>query len=98
MESEPSMFSEENPPTFGDLLALVASGESSGFTVFSADGAIGYAIFEPGEVNEGPEDGETWVPMTPEDAQGMIDELTLDAAEELLEIGRQDAHPPSSQN
>ena len=88
MENLRSNYSEENPPTFGDLLRLVASGEALGFTVFSNDGGIGYTFSE--SVNDPclPGLGETLLPMTSEEAQVMIKDLEEDGPEELQALGR----------
>jgi hypothetical protein len=98
MNKEPSQFDEDNPPSFGALLALVATGDAKGFTIFGADGGIGYAIFEPGEDIDAPGAGETWVPMPAQDAGEMIACLQAEAPEELLELGRLAINPSQNLN
>jgi hypothetical protein len=95
MESKPQEYDQGNPPNFGQMLELVASGNSIGFVVFSNEWGISYRILEPGNVEATPGEGETLLPMSPEDARQMLTDLA-DAPEELAEGGTYQANTPSN--
>ena len=78
--------SREDPPTFGEMLRLVANGETLGFVVVHKKHGISYRILDPGVQPGAPEKGETLVPMTSEEAQDLIDFIGEDS-DELDERG-----------
>jgi hypothetical protein len=81
-------FDDDAPPTFGEVLELVASGEMLGFTVFDKDGDISYSFCDVDEPLEPSPLGELRLPMLPEEARDMLVALREESAEELDETGQ----------
>jgi hypothetical protein len=75
---------DENPPTFAEVLTAVVKGKILGFYVMDDEGDISYSFRENEDELDPLEPGELRLPMTREQAQEMLDELSAD---ELHEIG-----------
>jgi len=90
---------QEPVPTFEDVLQAVANGDYLGFTIFD-DAGINYTFCEIGESLGPLAMDELRLPMSPQDAQDMLDGLREDdeGLEELQERGHRPADSHDSLN
>lgn len=83
------------PPTLQQVLQLVIEKKMRGFVVFGLNGEPG---FEFCDLNEplGFSDDQIRIPMSPEDARSMLEDLEENAPEALEECGRSIDDPQRS--